>query len=196
MRHWIRSNWLAELIIALMIVLVGVTVTRPAWQREIGSQQPQQTVRPGQSAVIDGVRWQLISIHPPGVDQLKEHEWLPGQASRYPANSRLVPFALGRENAGERTERPPGKLSCMLFAVDGHRRWYAQTTPVAVLSWASRAGYSMSCGDGHGPVLVGLLVPVTAHITAIDVKFVWSPPDFWEHPEKALDLGMVRFDTA
>jgi hypothetical protein len=196
MKYWIRRNGPALLIVVVMVVVVGVTVTRPAWRREIGSQQPQQTVRLGQSAVIDGVRWQLISTHPPGVDQLKKRELLPGQAARYPANSRLVPFALLRENAGERTARPPGKLFCMLRAVDGRRGWYAQTTPVAVLIWASRAGYSISCGDDDGgPLLVNLFVPITAHISAIDVKFVRSPPADEPHPEKALVLGTVRFDT-
>jgi hypothetical protein len=196
MKHWTRRNGPAVLIIVVMIVLVGVTVTRPAWRREIGSQQPQQTVRYGQSAVIDGVRWQLISIHPPGVDQLKKRERLPDQAARYPANSRLVPFALLRENAGERTARSPGRLFCVLRAVDGRRGWYAQTPLVAVMLWADGAGYSNFCSDDdQAPLLVNLFVPITAHITAIDVKFIRHPRADEPHPEKALVLGIVRFDT-
>jgi hypothetical protein len=194
MRHWIRRNGLAVLIIGVIVVLVGVTVTRPTWRREIGSKQPQQTVRYGQSAVIDGVRWQLISIQPPGVDLLKKRELLPGEVDKYPANGRLVPFVFLREGSDERPARPPGTLSCLLSAVDGHRRWGAQTMPVGVSTWANRAGYATYC-EARGPLLVGLFVPITAHITAIDVKLSRITPDDGGQPPQALDLWVIRFDT-
>jgi hypothetical protein len=57
MTTWIRRNGRALLIIVLMIDLIGITVTRPAWQNNIGYRLPKITVPYGQAATICGVRW-------------------------------------------------------------------------------------------------------------------------------------------
>lgn len=194
MKMWIRRNGRALLIIVLMIDLIGITVTRPAWQENIGYLHPKHTVPYGHAIDLGGVRWQLISIKPPSKVALQSDPLLP--ADSFPPNTRLVTYLLQRDGHGKPGGLPAGYSGCQPVFWAGNRQWWALTMPLSVQFWGDRMGYSTLCGPGHdGPLLVARVVPIDAQISSIDVKFL---PNSWSDTKRlstATDLLVVRFDT-
>jgi hypothetical protein len=196
MTMWIRRNGRALLIIVLMIDLIGITVTRPAWQEHIGFLRPKRTVPYGRAIDLGGVRWQLISLKPPSKAALQSDPLLPGDSASFPPDTRLVTYLLQRDRHGKPGGLPAGYSGCQPIFWAGKRQWQALTMPLSVQFWGERMGYSTICGAGHdGPLLVARFVPIDAHISSIDVQFL---PNSWNDTKKlssATDLLVVRFET-
>jgi hypothetical protein len=195
-KTWIVRNGRAVLISVLMMVLIGITITRPAWRDNIGYRQPKQTVPYGHSTVLGGVRWQLMSIKPPDHQELKPYELFADEIENLPPKSRIATYVLKRDKDGKPAGLPPGYAGCESTAVAGKRRWTKTSSAYSVQEWGRHLGYTSYCSPDHqGPMLLALVVPIDVHLTAIDVQFL---PDSWNDKKqlsKATDLLVIRFDT-
>ncbi|HEY7054711.1 MAG TPA: hypothetical protein VH496_21620 [Mycobacterium sp.] len=186
MRTWIRRNWLAFGVIAVACFVVGFTVTRPAWERNIGDDGPDTTVDFGQSTTIGGVRWELAPVTAPASARLES-----------PPNSKLVTYLLRREKDGKPATIAGPFDGCATSVVDdGGRRWTtAGLTPMPLLRWSLDKHFTTFCG-GNGPLLVAISVPKDAHITAVDVLLF---PKTEGDQDKSASAGhirtIVRFNT-
>jgi hypothetical protein len=196
MKMWIRRNGRAVLITAQLVVLIAITITRPAWQDNIGYRLPKHVVPYGQSTALGGVRWQLSSIKPPDKRQLQRSALVPDDLGDDPANSRLATYAWQRTKDGKPGSVPAGFTGCDLIAVAGKRRWTRKTSQIAVDNWAQNRGYTNLCYPKYtGPLFVAFVVPVDVQLTSIDVEFI---PGSWgdkKRLSKNTDLLVVRFDT-
>ena len=197
MRAWIRDNGRAVLIGVLMVVLIAITITRPAWQDNIGYRLPKQTVPYGHSVVLGGVQWQLTSVTPPDRRELQKHAIIPEDLGDYPPNTRLATYVWQRTKDGNPASVPSGYSGCDSIARAGNRRWLKTSSALALQSWATQRGYSTLCVPKYnGPLLLALILPTDVRLTSIDVEFL---PDSWGDKTKLSnnsDLLVVRFDTA
>ncbi len=196
MKMWIRRNGRAVLISVLTVVLIGITVTRPAWQDNIGYRLPKQTVPYGYSTVFGGVRWQLTSVKPPDKQALQQYAFFSDELPDIPPNGRLATYVWQRTKDGKPAGVPAGYTGCDSIAVAGKRRWTKTVSSLAVENWAQHLGYTTLCATKYnGPLLLALIVPIDVQLTSIDVEF---PPDSWGDQTKLSnnsDLLVVRFDT-
>jgi hypothetical protein len=196
MKTWLRSNGRPVLISVLLIVLIAITVSRPAWQDNIGYRLPKQTVPYGHSAVLGGVRWELTSIKPPDQRQLQQYALFPDELGDDPPKSRLATYLWQRTKDGKPASVPTGFTGCDLIARAGKRRWTSKTSSIAVDNWAKHLGYVNLCHARYnGPLFVAFVVPADVQLTSIDVEFI---PDSWgdqKRLSKPSDLLVIRFDT-
>jgi hypothetical protein len=196
MKIWIHRNGRAVVIIVLMIVLIGITITRPAWQDNIGFLRPKQTVPYGHSIDLGGVRWQLTSINPPNHRELQSEAFLPDESDQFPPNTRLVTYVIRRDEHGKPGGLPTGFDLCRPVFVAGDRQWQSLTLPLSVEFWGDRLGYTTICGRGHKePLLVARVIPDDVHISSIDIQFL---PVAWENVKqlsKNTDLLVIRFNV-
>jgi hypothetical protein len=196
MKTWIRNNGRALLIIVLMVDLIGITVTRPAWQDNIGYRLPKQTVPYGHSVVLGGVRWQLTSVQPPDQQELEKYAIIPEDLEHYPPHTRLATYVWQRTKDGKPASVPAGYSGCDSIALAGNRQWQKTVTELALQAWAERRGYTSLCVPKYtGPLLLALILPTDVQLTSIDVEFL---PDSWGDKTKLSnnsDLLVVRFDT-
>jgi hypothetical protein len=196
MRTWIRRNRRALVISVLMVVLIAITITRPAWQDNIGYRLPKQTVPYGQSVVLGGVRWQLTSVQAPERRELQKYSVIPEDLDNYPPNARLATYVWQRTKDGKPAGVPPGYSACNAIARAGQRQWSRTSTALALQSWAERRGYTNLCASKYtGPLLLALVLPTDVRLTSIDVQFL---PDSWGDKTKLSnnrDLLVVRFDV-
>ena len=196
MKIWIRRNGRALLISVLMIVLIGITITRPAWQDNIGYLRPSRTVPYGHSTVLGGARWQLVAIKPPTQQELQRYAIVPEDLGDYPANTRLVTYVLNRDKDGKPAGVPSGYIGCDAAATAGDRQWSATSMATSLISWAQDRGYATICSPKYeGPLLLPLIVPIDVHITSINVEFL---PDSWSDQKqlsRPTDLLVIDFDT-
>jgi hypothetical protein len=196
MTTWFSRNGRALLIIALMIDLIGITVTRPAWQNNIGYRLPKITVPYGQAATIGGVRWQLTPLTLPPEPELRKHALGISDRDLHPPGGRLVTYLWQRTKDGKPAGLPPGYAGCESSAVSGDRQWTKRSNALALDYWAEQAGYTAICLPKHiGPLLLVMVVPNDVQLTSIDVNFI---PESWDDKSrlsKNSDLLVVRFDT-
>jgi hypothetical protein len=196
MTSWIRRNGRPLLIIALMVDLIGITVTRPAWQDNIGYRQPRITVPYGQAATIGGVRWELKPLTLPPEPELRKYAFGLSDLDLHPPNGRLVTYFWQRTKDGKPAGVPAGYAGCESTAVSGDRTWMQRTTAMGLNSWAEQVGYSTLCLPKYtGPLLMNIVVPKNIELTSIDVDFL---PESWNDKtrlSKNSDLLVVRFDT-
>jgi hypothetical protein len=196
MTTWIRRNGRALLIIALMVDLIGITVTRPAWQNNIGYRLPRITVPYRQAATIGGVRWELKPVTLPPEPQLRKIAHGISDADLHPPGGRLVTYLWQRTKDGKPAGVPAGYVGCESIAVSGDRRWAGQHSALALDYWAQQAGYTTLCMPKYtGPLLLVTIVPNGVQLTSIDVNFL---PEAWDDKTriaKNSDLLVVRFDT-
>jgi len=196
MKTWIRRNCRALLVSVLMVVLIAITITRPAWQDNIGYLRPRLTVPYGHSTVLGGVRWQLISVKPPDKRELEKYMVIPEDVGDEPPNTRLVTYLMRRDKAGKPAGVPAGYSGCDSAAMAGNRRWTKTSSSMAVVNWAMQQGYTTICSSKFpGPLLLALIVPADVHISSINIEFV---PDSWgdqTQMSKSTDLLVVGFHT-
>jgi hypothetical protein len=179
-----------------MIVLIGITITRPAWRENIGYLRPKQTVPYGKSLVVGEVRWQLKAIKAPNEHDLQRFAFIPQELENFPPNSRLVTYLVMRDKDGKPAAMPAGYAGCWVAAVAGQRRWTKRPESLSFQYWSQNLGYTTLCSPKYpGPMLVALIVPSDAHIDSIDLGFL---PDSWNdttRPSKSTDLLVLGFDT-
>lgn len=157
MRRWLRSNWWAFVVIAVMVVLIATTVTYRQWSRQIGFKQPQQVVAAGQWGDVLGARWRLspVTVTAPTAP---------------PPGGRLASFLLEREVDRRPAGLPNGFQFCTASMVDGPRRWTTTATDFGVFQFAYREHYTTRCSE-DGPLLVAMYVPAGVTISAVEVLF-------------------------
>jgi hypothetical protein len=196
MTSWIRRNGRALLIIALMVDLIGITVTRPAWQDNIGFRQPRITVPYGQAATIGGVRWELKPLTLPPESELRKPAFGISDLDLHPRGGRLVTYFWQRTKDGKAAGVPAGYTGCESTAVSGDRMWSKFSSGLALDYWAKQAGYTTLCLPKYkGPLLLFMTLPDNIQLTSIDVGFL---PESWDDKtriSKNSDLLVVRFDT-
>jgi hypothetical protein len=196
MKRWIRRDGRAVLVSVLMVVLIGITITRTAWKDNIGYRQPKQTVPYGHSAVLGSVRWQLTAVKPPDKQELQKYSMVPADLGDDPPNTRLATYVWQRTKDGKPAAVPAGYAGCESIAVAGDRRWTETTSALVVQSWARDRGYTTLCmPNSPGPLLIAMVVPNDVQLTSIDVSFI---PNSWADKTKLSnnsDLLVVRFDT-
>jgi hypothetical protein len=196
MTSWIRRNGRALLIIVLMVDLIGITVTRPAWQDNIGYRLPKITVPYGQAATIGGVRWELKPLTLPPEPELRKYAFGFSDLDLHPPNGRLVTYFWQRTKDGKPAGVPAGYAGCESTAVSGDRKWMQRSNAMGLNSWAEQVGYSTLCSPKYtGPLLMTIVVPSDIQLTSIDVDFL---PESWNDKtrlSKNSDLLVVRFDT-
>ena len=196
MKMWIRRNCRALLVAVLMVNLIAITITRPAWQDHIGYLQPSQTVSYGHSTVLGGVRWQLKSIKPPDKRELAPYVLVPEDIDELPANTRRATYLLQRDKDGKPAGSPAGYMGCEVSAVAGNRRWSSLSQSLAVTYWAQHLGYTTICGPKYpGPLFVAVVVPTHVHISSIVVDFLPNSWDDKKRLSKPYDLLVIGFDT-
>jgi hypothetical protein len=197
MKTWIRRNGRPLLVSVLTIVLIAITITRPAWQDNIGNWEPQQTVPFGHSTVLGGIRWQLTSVKEPTKQELQQSTDLSGaDDDDVPPNSRLVAFVWQRSKDGKPASIPAGFTGCSGIAVAGKRQWTRQSVSIGVISWTIQRGYTNVCSPKYTePMVQVFIIPTDVHITAIDLQFL---PESWSDTKqlaKSSDVLVVRFNT-
>jgi hypothetical protein len=196
MTQWIRRNTRALLIVLLMTDLIGITVTRPAWQDNIGFRKPKITVPYRHSAVIGGVRWQLTPTTLPNEQELRKYSYGSRALEELPPNSRLATYLWQRTKDGKPAGVPAGYDACEPIAVSGNRQWSKRTVSLALDYWAKHVGYTTLCLPKYtGPLIYAVIVPKDVHLTSIDVSFL---PSAWSDKTKLSknsDLLVVRFDV-
>jgi hypothetical protein len=196
MKTWVQRNGRPLLVSVLMIVLIGITITRPAWQDNIGYLEPRLTVPYGHSTVLGSVRWQLISIQPPNQQELQRYAIIPEDLGDYPPNTRLATYVLKRDKDGKPAGVPPGYTGCDAAAIAGNRRWTGTSMATSLEIWAQDHGYTTICSPKYkGPLLLPLIVPIDVHISSINVEFL---PDSWNDQKqlsKSTELLVIAFDT-
>jgi hypothetical protein len=196
MTSWIRRNGRALLIIALMVDLIGITVTRPAWQDNIGYRLPKITVPYGQAATIGGVRWELKPLTLPPASEMRKHAFGISDLDLHPPHGRLVTYFWQRTKDGKPAGVPAGYAGCETTAVSGDREWAQGSDAMGLNSWAEQAGYRALCIPKYtGPLLMATVVPNNIQLTSIDVNFLPSSWDDKSRISKNSDLLVVRFDT-
>ncbi len=197
MNSWIRNNGRALIISALVVVLIGITITRPAWREHIGFAKPTHTVPWGHSITIAGTTWQLSSVTPPTAEQLREYmSLLPDDPYDLPPNGRLATYLLRHTKNGKPASVPPGFDSCIATVNSGKRQWTKTSFSLGVTEWEVNGGVSTICSPRHTePLLVAIVVPKGITLTSVDVQFY---PNSWDNKKeisKSTDLLVVRFDT-
>ena len=155
MRRWLRSNWWAFIVIAVLVAAIGGTVTYRQWERQLGYTRPMQTVAAGQWADVFGLRWRLTPVQIPS----------PGEP---PAGGRLASYVLDRERDGRPAGLPDGFQFCTASMVEGPRRWTTTATDMSVFRFAYQKHYTTVCSQ-DGPLLVAMYVPDGVAIGAVDV---------------------------
>jgi hypothetical protein len=196
MRSWIRRNGRALLIIALMVNLIGITVTRPAWQNNIGYRLPKITVPYGQAATIGGVRWELKPLTLPPESEIRKSTFGVSDLDLHPPNGQLVTYFWQRTKDGKPAGVPAGYAGCESTAVSGDRQWMGRSSALGLDVWARKVGYATLCVPKYtGPLLMVTVLPKNIRLTSIDVNFL---PESWNDKtriSKNSDLLVVRFDT-
>jgi hypothetical protein len=196
MTSWIRRNGRALLIIVLMVDLIGITITLPAWQDNIGYRLPKITVPFGQAATIGGVRWELKPLTLPPESEIRKSAFGLSDLDLHPLNGQLVTYFWQRTKDGKPAGVPAGYAGCESTAVSGDRKWSKRSSPLGLNAWADKAGYSTLCLPKYtGPLLMVTDVPKNIQLTSIDVAFL---PNSWDDKtriSKSSDLLVVRFDT-
>jgi hypothetical protein len=196
MTMWIRRNGRALLIGVLMIALIGITITRPAWRDNIGYLRPKQTVPYGHSVVLGGVRWELTAIKPPDEHELQRYAFIPDELETLPPDTRLATYVVTRVKDGKPAAVPAGYTGCWIVANAGQRQWTKKAGSMSVEYWAQHHGYVTLCSYKFpGPMLVALIVPTGVQISSIDLQFL---PNSWNdvtRPSKSTDLLVIGFDA-
>lgn len=196
MTTWLRRNGRALLIIVLMVDLIGITVTRPAWQENIGYRQPKITVPYGQAATIGGVRWELKPLTLPDTVEMLKYSFGISDLDRHPPGGRLVTYLWQRTKDGKPAGVPAGYMGCESSAISGGRRWTKHSSSLALDDWADHVGYTTICVSKYtGPLLFVMALPNDVQLTSIDMNFL---PNSWDDKTriaKNSDLLVVRFDT-
>ncbi len=151
---------LAFVLIAVVAVLIGATISRPAWFEQVGYQQPAHTVAFGQKTVFGGVTmWLVGAVTPPPM----------GRNEDAPKGSRLAAYVINRERNGAPASQPDGMLDCEMSMTDGRRVWQGRPS-YEVKDWGEEQGYTSDCWD-EGPVLVAMYVPADAKISAVRLNW-------------------------
>ncbi len=196
MTTWMRGNGRALLIIALMVDLIGITVTRPAWQNNIGYRQPKITVPYGQAVTIGGVRWELKPLTLPDKSELVKYSFGISDLDLHPPGGRLVTYLWQRTKDGKPAGVPAGYVGCESSALSGGRRLTKQSSSLTLDDWAQHVGYTTICTPKYtGPLLFVMTVPNDVQLSAIDMNFL---PESWDDKtriSKNSDLLVVRFNT-
>ncbi|UMB68541.1 hypothetical protein [Mycobacterium paraterrae] len=197
MNVWIRRNGRALVISALVVVLIGITITRPAWRDHIGFREPKYTVPWGHSISIAGTDWQLSSTTPPTTKQLRRHlSILPADPYDLPPNARLATYLLRKTKDGKPVSIPAGYDSCVVMVNSGKRQWTKASFSLGITEWEVNGGVSTICSPRHPePLLVAIIVPNDVTPTSVDV---WFYPHSWDNKKeisKSTDLLVVRFNT-
>ncbi|OBK32523.1 hypothetical protein A5658_15915 [Mycobacterium sp. 1245111.1] len=197
MSSWIRRNGRALVISVLVVVLIGITITRPAWQDNIGYLRPKYTVPWGHSIVIADTRWQLASVTAPTRRELSKYSSvMPKDPYDLPPNSRLATYLLRRTKDGKPASVPAGYEFCVATVNSGERQWTKESYALGITEWQLHGGVSAICSPRHTePLLVAIVVPKDIKLTSVDVRFL---PESWDNKKeisKPTDLLVVRFDT-
>jgi hypothetical protein len=193
---WIRRNGRPLVISILVFVLIEITITRPAWQDNIGFMRPKYTVPWGHSVAITDTRWQLESVKPPTRRDLSKWSSLvPADPYDLPPNSRLATYLLRRTKDGKPASLPAGYESCIATVNSGKRQWTKASYAIGVTYWQLYGGVSGICSPRHTePLLVAMIVPKDVQLTSVDIQFL---PESWDNKKeisKPTDLLVVRFD--
>ena len=197
MSSWIRRNGRALVISVLVINLIGITITRPAWRDNIGYLKPKHTVPWGHSIAIADTRWELATVTPPTVRELSKYSSImPENPYDIPPNSRLATYLLRRTKDGKPASVPAGFESCTATVNSGERQWTRASFSLGVTYWELSGGVTTICSARHTePFLVAIIVPKDVRLTSVDVQFL---PESWDNKKeisKPTDLLVVRFDT-
>jgi hypothetical protein len=197
MSAWIRRNGRALVISVLVVNLIAITITRPAWQDNIGYQRPKYTVPWGRSIAIVDTHWELENVTPPTVRELsKWSSIVPNDPYDLPPNSRLATYLLRRTKNGKPASVPAGFESCTATVNSGNRQWTKASFALGITYWELYGGISTICSARHTePLLVAMIVPKDVQLTSVDVQFL---PESWDNKKeisKPTDLLVVRFDT-
>lgn len=139
----VRRNLAGAIVLGASLTFIAATQLWPDWSRYRARVVPEQTVGRGESATLDGRRWQVESVR--RVDD----------ASTIPAGAVETVVTLSR--TGEQSGRP-----CAGALTDGTRRWDAEPFT------ATAAGTVNRC-DQPGPLELAFLVPADATPTAVDI---------------------------
>lgn len=134
-----RRNVVAAIVLALALAVVVVTRLGPQWNGYRDTIVPPVIVDRGESATLDGHRWQLGAV---------THLDGPGDATG---------FVVSVQRAGEGALPP-----CRGVLTDGKRRWAAVPGP------ALDAGATAVC-DLPGPLQLRFEIPGSTVPTALDI---------------------------
>ncbi len=197
MSSWIRRNGRALVISVLIVNLIGITITRPAWKDNIGYLKPKYTVPWGHSIAIADTRWELATVSPPTTRQLGQWtSMVPADPYDLPPDGRLATYLLRRTKNGKPVGVPTGYESCTATVNSGNRQWTKASFALGVTFWELYGGVSSICSPRHTePLLVAIIVPKDVRLTSVDVQFL---PESWDNKKeisKPTDLLVVRFDT-
>ncbi|WIM87686.1 hypothetical protein PT015_23120 [Candidatus Mycobacterium wuenschmannii] len=197
MNSWIRRNGRAIVISVLVVGLIGITVTLPAWRENIGYRLPKHVVPYGSSIVIGNTRWQLSPVTAPSVQELrKKRGFLPDDPYDIPPDGRLATYLLRRTKNGKPVGVPDGYPACTAAVNSGDRQWTRASFSLGVTEWEINGGVSAICSPRHTePLLVAIIVPKDVTLTSVDVQFL---PESWDNKKqmsKATDLLVIRFNT-
>ena len=185
MKVWFKRNWLAFIVIAVTIAVIGVTVSIPKAKDHPVAGQAAVKVPARDSYEMGGVTMRLTSIQMPALKP----------AAAGATGGRLVAYLLTREHDGAPAGPPDGTLDCEATFSDGRRQWQ-QSASYDVASWAEGQGYTTDCWD-TGPLLFAMTVPDGARITLVGVGFrkdVDVAPDE-AMPDQSKLWTVVEFET-
>lgn len=197
MTSWLRRNGRAIVISVLVVGLIGITITLPAWRQNIGFDRPKHVVPYGSSITIGNTRWSLSPTTPPSVDELRKHmTHLPADPYNLPPNTRLATYLLARTKDGKPVGVPDGYLGCTAMVNSGDRQWSKMAFSLGITEWELYGGVSAICSPRHSePLLVAIVVPKDVHLTSVDVQFLPTSWDDKKTLSKSTDLLVIRFDT-
>lgn len=136
-----RRNTAGGIVLCAALAFVVATQLWPDWAHYRSTLVPEQTAGRGNSASVDGQRWQ--------VDSVRRIEGGP----QTPAGGVETVVTLGREGDS------PGQ-DCTAQLTDGSSRWNAD--PFAT------AGAATRCNQ-PGPLELAFQIPATATPTAVDI---------------------------
>jgi hypothetical protein len=196
-RSWIRRNGRALVISVLVVVLIGITITRPAWQDNIGYLRPKYTVPWGHSITIADTRWQLTNVTAPTSRELSKYSpIMPKDPYDLPPNGRLATYLLRHTKDGKPASVPTGYEACVATVNSGERQWTKVSFALGVTEWELYGGVSTICSPRHTePFLVAIVVPKDVRLTSVDVQFLPASWDSKKEISKPTDLLVVRFST-
>ena len=197
MSSWIRRNGRALVISVLVVVLIAITITRPAWQDNIGYLRPKYTVPWGHSIDIADTRWQLAHVTAPTARDLRRYmPIMPDDPYQLPPNTRLATYLLRRTKDGKPASVPAGYEFCIATVNSGKRQWTKESLALGITECQLHGGVSAICSPRHTePLLVAIVVPKDVRLTSVDVQFLPKSWDDKKEISKPTDLLVVRFDT-
>lgn len=197
MRSWIGRNGRAIVISVLVVNLIVISITLPAWRENVGFTRPKHVVPYGSSIEIGNTRWQLSPTKPPSVDELRKYtSYLNTDPYNLPPNARLATYLLRRTRDGKPASVPDGYAGCVAMVNSGDRQWTKMSFSLGITEWELHGGVSTICSPRHSePLLVAIVVPKDVQLTSVDVQFLPASWDDKKTLSKSTDLLVIRFDT-